>query len=278
MTAFIPPFLLVLDLSALMAGKTREWQMLARIGDCFVPKAVLETIEFLCNRAAETQVEQTAREFSRFYLNSGWQAAVSTAEHPLLQPTEGHELSSKARLALTVAQSTYALARRRPDAMIILVTNDQGLLQRIRSLEIPNLCGIPYAALGQWLRTERKPPVIVHQLQVMRLASPRVDTGLAPAPTQTSTKVNANSGLTKIPAAARPARPVPAARPIAPVTSRPAPGHRPARRTWGLASLGNNLIALGMVAIALLAIWRVIDPAGFGQFWQRLPFTEQARP
>lgn len=262
MTPVLPPYLLIWDISAVMSGRTQDWQDFSRIGDCFVPKAVLEAIDVLCDRAVDSQQEATAREFSRFFPNSGWKAAAAIAEHPALQPTEGHALSSKARLSLTVAQATYALARSHPEALVILVANDQGLLQRLRDLSMPNLCGIPLAAFMQWLRTQRKPPVLAHQLHTMRLAS-QAPTPATPVPVRT-------------PVSALPSRPIPSPVTVAPV--KPVV-RRPTQPAVSLSRLRSSFITLLVLTIALLVGWRIVDPTGFGRFLDSLslPNSQQVR-
>ncbi len=253
--AALPPFLLVLDISALMAGSRREWQEFSRVGSCFVPEAVLEEMRFLCDRAVESSHEQTAREFFRFFPESGWRTTGLVESHPMLQPPEGHALSKKARLALTVAQSAYGLARNRSDALVILVANDLGLMQRLRSLDVHNLCAIPLMALVQWSRTERKPPVVAHQLQTMRFP-----VGAAASPTSSRVSRATPPGRTATP----PSRPVPARR----------SPQKPFRVPF--VKIFFNLLTLGIVAIATLAVWRVLHPPSFAQFWRQLPFTQSS--
>jgi hypothetical protein len=128
----LPPFLIVLDLTALMAGKPQDWREFSRAGVCFVPKVVLEEIQDLCDNAPEPFLAETAREFVRFYSTSGWHETLSIATHPLLKPAEGHALSKRARIALAVAQTSYGLALNRPEGLVVLVANDQALLKKIR--------------------------------------------------------------------------------------------------------------------------------------------------
>ncbi|QZZ19406.1 hypothetical protein J5X98_18765 [Leptothermofonsia sichuanensis E412] len=255
--AALPPFLLVLDISALMSGSRREWQEFSRIGSCFVPEAVLEEMRFLCDRASDAAHEQTAREFFRFFPESGWRTTALVETHPLLQPAEGHALSKKARLALTVAQAAYGLALHRADGLTILVANDLGLMQRLRSLEVHNLCAIPLMALVQWSRTERKPPVVAHQLQAMR--SPVGATASAPA----KKSVRAVSPMQSTPTASRPS------------TRRPSP-RKPFRIP--ITKIFFNLLTLATVGVMGLAIWRVVHPPSFAQFWQQLPLQNLLSP
>ncbi len=253
--AALPPFLLVFDISALLSSSEREWREFARVGDCFVPRAVLEEIQNLCDRASESSQEQTAREFSRFFPVGGWKSTLSIASHPSLKPAEGHELSKKARLALTVAQTAYGLARNRPDALIILVANDQGLMQRIRGLGIANLCPIPLVALVQWGRTGRKPPIVTHQLQAMRTTAGKATLVTASQPTR---------AVTPSPAKNTPTYSAPVRRSTRPPLRIP------------IANIFFNLLTLAIMGGLVAVAWYMISPRSFTQFWRQLPFVESA--
>jgi rRNA-processing protein FCF1 len=253
--AALPPFLLVFDISALISSGEREWREFSRIGDCFVPRAVLEEIQHLCDRATETSQEQVAREFSRFFPVGGWKSTLSIATHPALKPAEGHELSKRARLALTVAQTAYGLARNRSDALVVLVANDQGLMQRIRGLGVANLSTIPLVALVQWGRTGRKPPVVTHQLQAMR--------------TTTSTTVPATVGKPPRAVASPPAKPITTPSPAVRRSTRPA-------LRIPIASIFFNLLTVAMVGAVAALFWHLLFPHSFAKFWNQLPFTESA--
>ena len=246
--AALPPFLIVLDLSAVMASSLRHWQEFSRLGDCFLPKAVLEEIQMLCSHAIEPEQEVTAKEFVRFFSESGWKATTSIAQHTALKPTEGHTLSKKTRLSLATAQAAYGLARNRPEGLVVVAANDQGLIQRLRMLNTPNLCGMPLTVLIQWSRTARKPPVVANQLHAMRLMVGAV----TPAVSKT-----AHSPLAR----SRPSQP----------TSNKA--SRSSRRIFRPMQIFYNLLTVAIVLIALLAVWRVIYPTSFNQLWQQIPFV-----
>ncbi len=249
--AALPPFLILLDVSALMAGSTRQWQEFSRLGDCFIPKVVLEEIQLLCNHAVDPAQERIAREFVRFFPDSGWKATTSIAQHPALKPAEGHALSKKARLSLATAQTAYGLARNRPDGLIVVVANDQGLIQRLRMVNTLNLCGIPLAVLVQWSRTTRKPAVVANQLHAMRLMVPTT------APT-----------VKAVP-------PVPAPRSQPSAAAAQSNRSRAARRVFRPVQIFYNLLTLVIVAVAILAVWRVIAPVSFAKTWHQIPFLGQ---
>lgn len=249
--AALPPFLIVLDLSAVMASSVRHWQEFSRLGECFIPKAVLEEIQLLCSHAIAPAQERTAREFVRFFSESGWKATTSIAQHAALKPTEGHALSKKTRLSLATAQAAYGLARNRPEGLVVVAANDQGLVQRLRLLNTPNLCGLPLTVLVQWSRSARKPPVVANQLHAMRLMVGAVTPVVNRTPTAT------------------PARPKPS-------QTAQSKGHYPARRSLRPAQIFYNLVTLAIVAIAVLAMWRVVHPTSFNQLWRQIPLVGQA--
>lgn len=253
----LPSFILLFDLSAVLAGNTRQWQEYSRVGDCWVPQDVLEELKELCDHASEPGIEPIAREFQRFYPTSGWQSTHANATHPALQAAASHTLSRKARLALTVLQCAYGVSKQRTDALVVLVANNQPLLQQLLALEATNLCGVPLPAFVQWTRTLRRPAVVSHHLQLMRQA---VSVSSSSAPPHT--------GPTK--AVPRPAtsRPAPTAAPVA-RAARPTPMLRSHR--WQ--PLVYNLVSLVLLAAIGLTGWRVLHPPSFSRFWQQLPFT-----
>lgn len=248
--ATLPPFLILLDLSALMSSGVRHWQEFSRLGECFIPKAVLEEIQQLCDHAIEPAHERTAREFVRFFPESGWKATTSIAQHPALKPSEGHTLSKKTRLSLAAAQAAYGLARNRPEGLVVVAANDQGLIQRLRMLSTPNLCGMPLTVLVQWSRTARKPPVVANQLHAMRLTVGAVTATVSNAPLPPPVRSIPSQGIQN-------------RKPLSPPRS-----IRPA-------SIFYNLLTLVIVAIAILAVWRVVHPSSFNHLWRQLPLVEK---
>lgn len=282
--AILPPFLIVFDTSALLAGETRQWQEVTPLGDCFVPEAVLEAMQTLCDRATEPDIESKARGFIRFFEASSWQTTRAIAEHPSLQPAAGHTLSQRARLALEVLQNSYGLAHNRSDSLVVLVANDQPMLQRVLGLNRPNLCGLPLAALMQWSRTQRRPATLNHHLQLMRSITPVASEVSHPTETPNPRPLSAKQNTSRqtaarqISAQQRSASPPPAPAPArSPTTrSRPnasSPAPRRIRRSFRLSSFLANLITLAVLAIVGGAMWQFIHPASFNQFWQQLPFV-----
>jgi hypothetical protein len=275
MNPVLPPFLFLFDISALLSGKTREWQIFSRLGDCFLPRGVLQELEFLSSRAPEPDVEQAAREFMRFYPNSHWHETTSIASHPGLKPAAGAALSGRSRATLAVAQAAYGLARNHPEAMVVLVANDQGLLNKVRSLEVSNLSGIPLAAFMQWVRTQRRPQAVMQQLQMMRSQMGEV----APAAVSSRSKPLAptrstSAGATPVRSTSARSAPVRSIPTASAITKRSKAARRPPQR-FNFSQFISQLITLAVLITMGLAAWRVINPVSFNQFWQQLPFSKQ---
>ncbi len=248
----LPPTFLLFDLTALLAGKTREWQEFSRVGRCFVPQAVYEEIQALGRVGVDRSQEQTAREFVRFFGESDWQLTGVGATHSSLQPVAGQIYSRRARLALSVAECVYGLSRSSPGRLVVLIGNDQPLLQRVQGLGIANLCGIPLSALLIWTRSVRRPPIVAQHLQAMR--STTVTVGLVPSSARGAT------------ATTRPAKPAP--RPVSRVSR--AENLRPVRpdshHPAAFYQIVSGLSALVAAILVMGIVWYIVQPKAFNQF------------
>lgn len=267
MAPLLPSILLLFDTTALLATKTRDWQEFLRLGECYVPDAVLEQIELMNDRASEPEVEAIAREFSRFYPGSGWKKTNSLADHPDLQPAPGHTLSKRARLSLDVLRCAYGMALRYPDSLIVLVANDQPMLQKLLHLQVKNLCGLPLTALVQWNRTQRRPQTVSQHLLNLRTSPNVVGDPISakarkPVVTTPST-VHASS--TSTPSSS------------ANVVSSQANRQRRANRSFQISGLITNLVSFLILIVAVAAIWRVVHPTSFNQLWRQLPIMQKLK-
>ncbi len=260
---YLTPYLILLDSSALLLGRSQEWQTFARIGPCHIPQVIWEEMQFLSDRATDANLERTAREFLRFYPQSGWQTIHTLADHPQLQPAAGATLSKKARLALAVAQTTYGFAVNHATALTVLVSNDAGLLKQIAALQLPNLCGIPQAAWMQWIRTQRKPDVVLRHLHTLRKV-PQATDAIQPAASR-----GRNPGTAGLSPSWR--SPEPGTRHVAappPAFMRRYSPTRSLRRRI-VQALTTLMMLLGL-AIAGMAVWRTLHPPSFNQFWREI--------
>lgn len=262
-----PSVLLLIDLSAVMAGSIREWQEYWRVGQCYLPQVVYEEIQFLCTRAPEPTQEQTAREFVRFFFNGGWHLTTTHATHPTLTPASGQAISKRARLSLATAECAYGLSQEHQDKLVVFVANNQTLLHKIKALGVSNLCSITATMLLQWSRTGQSPPSVIQQMETMSKAVGSLLTTPKQRVTSTSSR----------PAFSPPPMTRPASASRMQVSSRQ-------RATAGSPSqLIRQLLALVGIAIASLIMWRIIQPASFNQVWQHfgfpiVPGQPQAKP
>ncbi|PSB48720.1 hypothetical protein C7B67_17585 [filamentous cyanobacterium Phorm 6] len=172
----LPPVLVTFDADVLMAGRTQVWQEYAKVGTCYIPEVVYDEIDHLTGRAVEPAIEQVAREFMRFFSDSGWIATDAQETHRALEPSIKNQ-SKQAMLVVATAQCVYGLAQEHPEALVIFVSNSQPLLKRLASVAAPNLCGITGAMLLNWARKGERPPTATQQLQsLMRILAERKST------------------------------------------------------------------------------------------------------
>ena len=227
------------------------------MGTCYIPQVVYEEIEFLTGRATEAEVEQVAREFMRFFPNSGWEITNAHVTHPALTPPAGSNLSKQARLVVAIAQCAYGFALEQTDSLVVFVSNTQSILQRIPSLGTPNFCGVTRAAFLQWVRTGAQPPAVTQQIQIF----------------SSSAEIAAKNG-------AKPVEETPQAIVLSPKSTMtgPASADRAASsqsrsRSGGTGVLSRaiaSLVSLLIVAVLGLAAWRLIQPTSFDRFWKQM--------
>lgn len=275
----LPSICLLIDTSALLAGRTREWQEYANLGTCYLPQVVLDEMEFLCDRAVEPAQELTAREFRRFYRHSGWQVTTATASHPQLQGSgSGRELSKKARLLLETAAAAYGLSQTVPDQLVVVVSNDQNLRRRVDHLKAPNLCSVPVAGLLQWARSHQRPPNVVQKLQGM-LQTESVQAGMLNMGTPKTPLPAPDSAwqgqlLSSHPGRGRStmARSRRSHRSQAPLVSNTAKIKQrlTSTRPSIMAQLFSLTAGIATVVLAFALIWASVQPSSFHRTWRQL--------
>jgi hypothetical protein len=162
----LPPILVTFDADVLIAGRTQVWQEYAKVGTCYIPEVVYDEIDYLTDRAVEPAQEQVAREFKRFFAESGWIVTDAQETHRALEPSIKNQ-SKQAMLVVATAQCVYGLATEHPDALVVFVSNSQPLLKRMASVSSDNLCGITGAMLLNWARQKERPPQVTQQLQAL---------------------------------------------------------------------------------------------------------------
>jgi len=289
----LPPVLVTFDADVLMAGRTQVWQEYAKVGTCYIPEVVYDEIDRLTDKAVEPAIEQVAREFMRFFADSGWIATDAQETHRALEPSIKNQ-SKQAMLVVATAQCVYGLAQENPDALVIFVSNSQPLLKRLASVGAANLCGITGAMLLNWARKGERPPAATQQLQsLMRTLADRQSTQRSNSRIQdaavgktgtsasklttrgaselnspsTSTKTN-KTGLTgSRSASSRPKTPPRSreeSRDYEPAVYRMKHITPPKKRDGGFVSGAFNFLgALFFLTVAVGILWRVFDVKGF---------------
>ncbi len=166
----IPSVILVFDVSALSAASCSEWREFARVGNCYIPQVVYEEMKMMFDRSPDPDLERIAKDFHRFYANSNWKVTQADAHHTALKMGAGQSLTRRARVSLAVGRSAYALSQSFQSSMVVLVTKDRSLLQRLYEIPEVNLCGITGEALLQWSRSGSRPIAVIQKIQQFRTA------------------------------------------------------------------------------------------------------------
>jgi hypothetical protein len=289
----LPPILVTFDADVLMAGRTQIWQEYGKVGSCYLPEVVYDEIDYLTGKAVEKSQEQVAREFMRFFADSGWIISDAQETHRALEPSIKNQ-SKSAMLVVATAQCVYGLAQEHPDALVVFVSNSQPLLKRIASVGSANLCGITGAMLLNWARKGERPAAATQQLQsLMRTLADRQSTQRSHSRIQdaavgktgtstskftmrgdselkspsSSTKTN-QMGLSGSPrASSRAKKPVPSreeTRDYEPAVYRIKHITPPKKRNDSFISSAFNFLgALFFLTVAVGILWRVFDVKGF---------------
>lgn len=166
----IPSVILVFDVSALSAASCSEWREFARVGSCYLPQVVYEEMKMMFDRSPDPDLERIAKDFHRFYATSNWQVTQADAHHAALKMSSGQSLTRRARVSLAVGRAAYALSQSSQSSIVVLVTKDRSLLQRLYEIPEVNLCGITGEALLQWSRSGTRPIAVIQKIQQFRVA------------------------------------------------------------------------------------------------------------
>lgn len=248
----VPPTILILDISTLSATTTAEWLGFSRVGACYIPQVVYEEMRFLFDRSPDPDMERIARDFNRYYVQSGWKITDVTGHHTLLKSTSNHGLTKRARVSMAVARCAYGLAQAYPASLVALVASDKTLLQRVYDTQTPNLCAINGPDLVQWSRTGQRPLAVTQKQQQMKImgdGSTTHSTSTRPRHTSPTRNTAPTSGhpTSKKPRSAR----------IRPTLS---------TSSW-LPELVSGLSALAALALAAALIWLLFRNLDLKQFW-----------
>lgn len=249
-----PPFILVFDISALSVSSPSEWREFSRVGSCYLPQVVYEEMRLLFDRSPDPDLERIAKAFTRFYGSSGWKITDINAHHPLLKVASGQALTRRARVSLAVGKCAYGLAQAFPNSMVVLISKDRTLLQRLYEIPCVNLCGITGDSLLQWSRTGQRPVAISQKLQQFRASH-----GILPNTT----------GLSHAPQRTSPTR-------LTPAPSKPSLLRQATSIPGWVPDLVSLLLAVGGMAIAAYLIWLLVQ--NNGDLRKLFPKTSLASP
>ncbi|MBF2075669.1 MAG: hypothetical protein IGS50_18165 [Synechococcales cyanobacterium C42_A2020_086] len=241
----VPPVILVFDISALSAATPSEWREFSRVGSCYVPQVVYEEMKLLFDRSPDPDLERIAKSFNRFYATSGWRITDTSGHHAALKVGSGQALTRRARVSLAVGRCAYGLAETFPNSLVVLVTKDRSLLQRLYEIPSVNLCGITVDNLLQWSRTGQRPIPVSQKLQQFRSTH-----GIPPTGTTGTSQTYQRTSPTRL-------------------TS---PKRATVTRKWvstpdWIPDVVSLLLAAGGLAVAGYLIWLLINNATIRQFF-----------
>ncbi|MCU0566441.1 MAG: hypothetical protein MUF49_07570 [Oculatellaceae cyanobacterium Prado106] len=166
----IPPVLLVFDISALSTSSPSEWREFTRVGTCYIPQVIYEEMKMMFDRSPDPDLERIAKDFTRFHATSTWKVTEADAHHVALKMATGQSMTRRARVSLAVGRCAYALSQSFQTSIVVLVTKDRSLLQRLYEIPEVNLCGITGEALLQWSRSGQRPIAVIQKVQQFRTA------------------------------------------------------------------------------------------------------------
>jgi len=150
--------ILIFDRTAILANNIHFWREVSNLGTCIVPQAVIEEINAIVEGfSPDSSHKESAPEFYRFLPTSNWNTSGVSDVHPHLSQKLGNALSRKSRLDLGVAQCAYGMAILHTEAVVILVTDAQNIIQAVTQLHIENLTAANCATVKGWLRTKEIP-------------------------------------------------------------------------------------------------------------------------
>lgn len=282
-----PPLLIVVDLSAIINCAVNEWKMFSRLGRCCVPQVLYEEIDSLTQNSSNPNIAKAAKEFLRFWKDSGWLIISTKSSHPLLEAAAEAVSNKQAQLMLEIAKCTYGLALEHNDKLIVFTSHRQPLLNWIKSIGAANICVLSEKVLLKWAKTGKPPVEALKQSEVMngivdmpeKSYSPPIQpmserpiskfpqTGKPLSSTPSPTSGNLGSRVGKVVSAVREGKDkseesvyIHKMAPTLITVKSSKPGF--------FASLFYFLVTLIALTIATAIMWRAINPKSFNHFWQ----------
>jgi hypothetical protein len=253
--------LLVFEPSALIETNIHFWREVSRLGQCLLPKPAFTEIKQVIrnsplSRSPENEKE-IAAQFLKFFPASGWKGTELSRAHPKLELVSGHLIARKLRVNLEIAKSAYGAAYLNPHALVVLVTNDQTILQRVNELGQVNLCAATATGVRQWVRTAQAPAAISNATAKMKARNQQLEQTTIAIPKLAETSLAGNS--------------VGKATVVTPIgrspktEAEPIRSKRPGRFGFKISWLVGWFAAVAVIVL----VWSVLKPAQFNQFWQK---------
>jgi len=229
------------------------WKAIAKLGSCWLPEVVAKEIQDIAEGKVEGN-EAVARQFQSCQSQLNWQVTPIIGKHPDLVLKTSQNLSRRAKLNLTIAQSVVGIAQTYPQHPVVLISDEISLRDRISLLNCQNLCAISSAIARQWSKTNSQPPNVqklIFQANKI-LDNPELDYDLDVNPTsnlhpQSSNLLGRNNQTFS-----------PKSRPKSKFNYRQI-----------AISLMKSGITATVVVTVLLVGWRLIQPQQFQQFWKK---------
>lgn len=244
-------YLLLVETSAIISTDPNTWKAIAKLGECLLPEVVALEIKNIANGQAEGN-ESAAKQFQNSS-NLNWQITTLTAKHADLVVRTTQNLSRKAKLMMSVAQSAVGVANAHPKQCVVLISDEISLRDRIAKLDCKNLCAIPSAVARQWSRTDQAPPIVDQSIKYLQKQINQLDQPTNQLPYQTDT-----IGLST-------SSPIPNAEQK---TTKSKPQVQPNDRHIVMSLVKFGLATTFLVALLLLG-WSFAQPKQFQQFWKK---------
>jgi len=247
--------LLIFDAGVILAGKADLWQEWTQFGLCVLPKGVAQALQATAEAGGEE--ERVARSFWRWQPQS--EMVISAATNLAFQTQEG--MSQRRRLEEQVVDSASALAHQYSSGLVVVVSDEVRVRQRVLDLGVVNLTASSGAELRRWIREQHRPDAVGEALRrfpgvpvpITRLSEPALTTDLTSPPGASHRRAipqtlaaGQRTGSTQ--------------------TGRRRPRSAPWMTLWQSLILLVSLVLLGGSG---LVVWRIFDPAGSESFWVR---------
>lgn len=254
------PYLLLVETSAITETDPNTWNAIAKLGDCFLPEAVASELKHIAEGKLEGN-EAIARQFQGRLTELNWQTTNLSAKHPELLIRSTQNLSRKAKLLNSVAQSAVGLANAHPQQCIILISDEISLRDRIAKLQHNHLCAIPSAIARQWSRTNQAPPIVKQTLKQLENYLARQSLALTQLTSAQQTVIDlnklANSTLN-----------------TADLLKSAQPNRvKASTHSANYVQIAINIVKSGLTTLFFIALiligWRLVQPQQFQQFWDK---------